>query len=1108
MKRALFCVSICVLAIGCNQKNRPSGLFELVPADYSGIHFQNSITENDSINVIDFQYCYNGGGVGVGDFNNDGLKDVFFTGNQVSSKLYLNKGELQFEDITEIAQVSTNTWVTGVSIIDINADGFEDIYLNVGGANCKGNCPNVLYVNQGIKGTDGIPKFIEMASEYGLNESEYAQQTVFFDYDLDGDLDAFIARNGNVPFDKNAPLPKNFYPAHLTDVLLENTQPAHLNHPYFVNVSKRSGIDKKGFALGLGIADFNNDNRPDIYVGNDFITNDLLYLNSPTDSIDRFLEASKLYFKHHTYNSMGLDISDVNNDGYQDLLVLDMLPFTNERRKMMLGVTNYDKYQLALKNGYTPQFVKNTLHINSGFVNGEPIAFQEIGFHAQIAATDWSWAPLFADFDADGDKDLMVTNGYGKDVTDLDFINFSNQNNMFGTKDARYQRIKELLRNRPRVVMPNFFFENLDGLSFSDVSNTWLSVPKSISNGAAFADFDNDGDLDIIINNIDQKAFVLKNKAESNPEFKYLKVVLKGSKDNRKGIGATINVWSKEGLQTHYQSVIRGYLSSVDPTAFFGLNDALVDSIQVIWPDGNQSVLRDVPSNQQLVISYGQTDVVKSQLKEKAPLLFEETHGALDFIHQENFSNDYVFQHLLPTQHSKMGPCMASSKDGKFLFIGGSHGFSGSVYGVLPNGRFSLVQRLEDSYEDTTAVFLDFDKDGDFDLYVASGGSEHPKNTELYQDRLYKNNRGLFRLVPSVLPDFRGSTSCVVPFDYDHDGDEDLFVGSNIVPREYPNHPESILLKNEKGIFKIAQRFKGIGMINDAVWEDMDGDGWTDLMVVGDWMPITILKNDNGRLVEKEADYIDLENKKLNTSGWWKSLVLGDFDNDGDPDFILGNLGTNNFINPSQEFPVYIYCKDFDQNGSVDPVIGAYQNTEMGKQLMPLHSRDDVTKQLVSVKNSYRTYEEFGKADYKTLLDISNLKESTLYTTLSQSSILQNNGGLEFVVKPLPISCQMAQINAMLVDDYDEDGNLDVLIAGNDFQAEPQFGRYDALNGIFLRGDGKGNFKDLRSSESGFHIPGQSNQLTKMKTNEGQTLILAGQNNDSLKIFTVKNNND
>ena len=1104
MKRFLLPFSVFVLVIACNQKKSTPSLFDLVSADYSGVHFQNTIVENDSINVIDFQYCYNGGGIGVGDFNNDGLKDLFFTGNQVSCRLYLNKGSLQFEDITELAKVTTKSWVTGVSIVDINNDGFDDIYLSVGGANCEGDCPNLLFVNEGVRNAEEIPRFKEMASEYGLAEGEYAQQTVFFDYDLDGDLDAFIARNGNVAFDKNSPFPKHFFPEHLSDVLLENIQPKHLNHPYFVNVSKQAGINEKGFALGLGIADFNNDNLPDIYVGNDFITNDLLYLNNPADST-QFSEQSSQYFKHQTYNSMGLDISDVNNDGYQDLLVLDMLPFTHERRKMMLGMTNYDKYQLALNNSYSPQFVRNTLQMNAGSLNGKPIGFQESAFQAQIAATDWSWAPLFADFDADGDKDLLVTNGYGKDVTDLDFINFSVQNNMFGTEKARDQRIKELLKDRPWVLMPNFFFENQSGASFSDVSSIWSSQPKSISNGAVFADFDNDGDLDIVVNNIDQKAFLLQNNAQLNPDFNYVKIDLEGDAGNRKAIGATIKVWSNELFQTHYQSVIRGYLSSVSPTAFFGLNQNLIDSVEVIWPDGKRTLLKDVTANQAITISHNESPDSKNNPRKNEPLLFEESDDKLQLVHKENFSNDFVYQHLLPTQHSKMGPSLASSEDGKFLFVGGSHGESGQVFEQMPNGKFRSVQLLEHEFEDTAATFFDFDNDGDHDLYVASGGSEHEKNSDLYQDRLYENKEGYFNLKPDKLPKVGASTICIVPFDFDKDGDQDLFMGSNIVPREYPSSPKSVLLTNDGGTFKIAQIFGALGMVNDAVWEDVDNDGWTDLVLARDWMSISILKNEEGKLIENEVHFSNEEGQKLDVSGWWKSLASGDFDNDGDMDFIAGNLGTNSFISPSQLYPLFVYRKDYDQNGSIDPVIGAYQNTKEGKRLMPLHSRDDVTKQLVSLKNRYLSYEDFSKVDFETLLQIDDLEEFTLHVAQSQSVMLENKGDMRFVVKPLPESCQIAQLNTILVDDFDGDGNLDALLAGNDFQAEPQFGRFDALNGIFLKGDGNGSFEALSPAETGFYVPGQTNQLIKTKSTSGQTSVLAGQNNDSLKVFTVKN---
>lgn len=1086
--------------IGCHQK-KSGDLFNMLSASYTGIDFQNTIIENDSINILDFQYCYNGGGVGIGDFNNDGLEDLFFTGNQVSSRCYLNKGNLKFEDITAEAGLTTETWITGVSIVDINTDGLDDIYLNVGGANCTGDCPNLLFVNQGMDETMEVPRFKEMAQSYGLDEKGYAQQTVFFDFDQDGDLDAFIARNGNVPFDKNSPVPKNYYPEHLTDILLENTQPKNLKHPYFVDVSEKMGIDRKGFALGLGIADFNDDNLPDVYVGNDFISQDALYINKTNDSSIGFVEQGKRYFKHHTYNAMGLDITDVNNDGYTDVFVLDMLPFTNERRKMMLGIMNYDKYQLALNNGYAPQFMRNTLHINSGIGNFGPLGFKEVAFISGVAATDWSWAPLFADFDSDGDKDLFVTNGYGKDVTDLDFINYNSQNNIFGTPEARETKLKTLLKGLPNVLMPNFMYENVGDGVFEDVSSSWAKQPISLSNGVAYADFDNDGDLDLVTNNIDQMAFVLENTSQSKSGFKYLKINLEGPKKNRRAIGATVKIWSKSNEQAHYQSVIRGYLSSISPIVYFGLREIAVDSLKVTWPDGKLSVLKNIKSNQTLDISWKEAEGTTSKaVRVQEPTLVAVQHK-LPFLHQENYSNDYVFQHLLPTQHSKRGPFLAASDNGDLMFIGGSTGIAGQLLRLNTDGDFEVVQEMDSDYEDSFALFVDHDNDGDEDLYVASGSSEHTKYHHLYRDRLYQNSNGFFELLEDNLPNVRESTSCVVPKDYDNDGDIDLFVGSNILPKEYPLAPKNYLLRNDNGVYAIAQEFADLGMVNDAVWADVDEDGKEDLIVVGDWMEVAFLKNLSGRFEQNDKlEFLDAEGNGIETSGWWKSIAPVDFDNDGDKDFLLGNMGTNNFINPSQEYPIYVYKDDFDKNGSIDPVIGAYQKTKKGLQLMPLHSRDDVMKQLVLLQNKYLTYNEFSEVGYKELLEISNLEDSTKKVSYSKSILLVNNGNSTFTLQPLPYSCQLAPINAILVNDVDGDGILDALLTGNDFQGETHFGRYDAFNGAYLKGTGAG-FEAVPTKRSGFYVPGQSNSIIVLEGQEKGTLFLAAQNNDSLKVF-------
>ncbi|MFP2995849.1 VCBS repeat-containing protein [Spongiivirga sp. MCCC 1A20706] len=1099
---ALLLVAV-VIFISCNSSNEKL-LFQQLDDVQTGIDFENAIEENDEINVIDFQYCYNGGGVGIGDFNNDNLPDIYFTGNQVSSKLYLNLGNFKFKEVTEIAQVNTTSWVTGVSVVDINADGLDDIYLNVGGANCKADCFNLLFVNQG-NNKDGIPIFKEKASEYGLNEAEYAQQTVFFDYDLDGDLDAFIARNGNVRFDKNSPMPKRYYPYYLNDVLLKNTFNEKLGHPYFKDVSKENGITGKGFALGLGINDFNEDGLPDVFVGNDFITSDLLYINT-NETEKRFSDQTKQFFAHSTYNSMGLDIADINNDALPDLMVVDMLPNGYKRQKMMLGAMNYDKFQLSLKNDYQPQYMRNTLSINSGKIANESLKFQELSFYANTAMTDWSWAPLLVDFDLDGLKDIFITNGYGKDVTDLDFINYTKQNNVFGTPQAREQKLKALLKDLPEVKMTNFFFENKGELFFEDVSTSWSNQQKSLSNGAAYADFDLDGDLDLVINNINQKATILKNNTTDNEDINFLTIQLKGTKQNKNAIGAKITLWSEGEVQQHYQSVIRGYLSSVQPGAYFGLKSSKIDSLEIKWPLGEVYKLKNIKANQEIVVDITSAKN-ESPTHSRTKLIVKKVVGMIPFEHTENVSNDFNYQQLLMKEYSKNGPCIASANSNgeNLLFVGGSKGQPGLVM-KLENDIFNIIQELESEYEDTDARFLDVNQDGFMDLYVSSGGNEFESNSTFYQDRLYVNNgQNNFSRSSTVLPNFLVNTSCVLENDFDKDGDLDLFVGGGFQARSYPIPSSSYLLVNEQGKYEHSTNLDLTGIINDAVWSDIDGNGWDDLFAVGEWMPLTIFKNENGKLVSIQPTFLDKENQSLKTSGWWKQIIKGDFDNDGDIDFVVGNQGLNNIVNPSQEQPIHIYTGDYDKNGSVDPVIGAYfDNGGSNKELMVLHTRDDVMKQLSALKNRFTKYEDFSKIKYKELLNIKNLKEETLKTEMFESVYLENIGNFKFKIKPLPKNCQLAPINTMLVHDVDQDGNLDVFLAGNNYYTETHFGGNDALNGLFLKGDNNGSFKVLDAAKSGFYVPGQSNDIEKIKLNSGGELILVAQNNDS--IATFKNN--
>ncbi len=1094
-----------ILAYACDW-NKDNSRFREVPSQHSGIKFNNSISSTGDINVIDFQYCYNGGGVGVGDFNGDGLPDLFFTGNQVSSALYLNTGGHTFRDITTTSGTVTESWVTGVSVVDINADNKDDIYLNVGGANCQGACKNVLFVNQG-NDEQGIPIFKELAEEYGLADGFYSQQTIFFDVDRDGDLDAYLLRNGNLKFDKNSPMPKRYFPEHLSDVMLENRLDEQLGHALFNPVKEWSTGNTKGFGLGVGIADFDNDGRVDLYAANDFISNDFLFLNKTTDEEAlKLAEVSKSVLGHQTYNAMGVDVADINNDLLPDVLVLDMLPFDYERQKRMMGSMNYDKYQLALKNGYSPQFVRNTLQIHNGIHQGQVVPFSEVAFLAGVAKTDWSWAPLIADYDMDGDKDIFISNGYAKDITDLDFINYAQQNNVFGSQETQDGALKKQIAALPAVPLPNFFFRNDGDLNFEDVSTHWSNANPTLSNGAAFVDLDLDGDLDLVVNNIDQQASLLENRTVNTEERFYLKVQLAGARQNTRAIGAKITVWQQGKAQGHFQSVVRGYLSSVEGQGYFGLVGETVDSLRVDWPLGGKTVLHNVPANQVLVLREEET-ARRSQTGSFAPSLFVEVRDFINHGHSENVSNDFASQRLLATQYSRQGPCLVAAQEkdqSHVVFIGGSHGKNGSLWSSIGEG-YQVRQELHSQYEDGAATFFDLEGDGDLDLYVGSGGSEHPSQSTMYQDRVYRNDDGDFHLAKDVLPEIFESTSVVAGADFDNDGDTDLFVGAGISPLQFPTSPSSALLENKNGRFQLVQApaIGPIGMVRDALWVDLDKDGWLDLIVVGAWMSVKIYKNYEGVLSAASWNIVDREGNKTATEGLWNTIAGGDFDEDGDMDFLLGNEGENNFISPTSDQPIYLYTGDFDNNGSIDPVMGSYFDFPGGSRLMPLQSRDDITRQLVSLKSKYQSYEDFAQVGFDRLLNIKDRNAETLTLSYSSSAVLINEGD-KFILQPLPGACQFSSINDFLVDDFDGDGHLDALAIGNDYTAETHFGRKDASVGWALIGDGKGGFKILPPAASGFVVTGQGSDIISLKDSSGKKRIIVGRNDKKLLVFERK----
>ena len=1112
MKHILLICAVVLLTTSCN-KSTSNNRFTLLQTSATNVEFNNTITGNDSLNIVTFQYIYNGGGVGIGDFNNDGLQDVVFTGNQVSSKIYLNNGGLTFKDISQAANFTTTSWVTGVTVIDINADGWDDIYLSVGGPNCSGNCNNLLFINNGLT-KNGIPTFTEEAAAYQLNEPNNSQQAVFFDYDLDGDLDVFIIHNGSSRFSQNSPVPKHYYTKELADYLLRNDSVEGIKHPVFTNVSDSLGIKHKGFSLGVAVQDFNNDDLPDIYVSNDFLTEDLVYINNGVDTVTHkhkgFAEFNKELLSVQSFNGMGVDVADVTNSGYPDIMVVDMLPKSYKRQKSMLGPHNYDKFLTAQRNNYSSQFMRNTLQIHNGLLNNTVVQASETAKFSGVAATDWSWSPMMVDFDNDGDKDIYITNGYVKDITDLDFINYSKQSTIFGSETAKNKQLSALISKAPGVFIPNYFYENTNNLKFKDVSKQWGSTEKSFSNGAAFADLDNDGDLDIVVNNINQKAFILQNNTtDLTTESNFLRLKLKGNKKNSKAIGTKIKLWSNGNMQTQYQSLTRGYLSSVEPIIHFGIKDTIVDSLHIIWPNKQITKVYNPKINTVLEVDIKYAKVTNNTSALELALLKNNT-SILPFKHQENSGHDYVSQHLLMSQYSKLGPCIAAANINKALgdelFIGGSKGQPSTIWTQNKDGIYQITQKLDSIYEDAAAVFIDIDNDKDLDLFVASGGAEFDSNSNILQDRIYINNGiGQFTLTNNNLPKLQNIGSCIAANDYDKDGDIDVFVGSRLVKGSYPTAPNSSLLQNNAGVFSTVKNdeLTTIGMVTDATWQDVNNDGWQDLIVVGEWMSISIFINNNGTLKKITPNWVNTGNKTTEVSGWWNTIKAGDFDNDGDIDFIAGNQGENSFVCPEENKPVYVYKQDFDKNGSIDPIIAQYfTDLDKNNVLLPVQTRDDIVKQLVVLKQKYSSYAAFSNPSFTELLEIKNLEEETLKATTFASVYIENLGNNTFKINKLPNICQLAPINDILIKDIDKDGFLDALLVGNNTTSETVYGFTRAIKGIYLKGS-KTGFNVVNNSESGFYVPEQSNHIIEAKTATNSSLIIATQNNTIAKSFYI-----
>jgi hypothetical protein len=1088
----------------------------MVPPKETGVRFANQLQETDSANSIFYEYYYNGAGVAIGDVNNDGLPDLFFGANMSKSRLYLNKGNLKFEDITEKCGINTNgKWVTGVSLVDINQDGWLDIYLCVAG-NINQDYHNLLYISNGNR--DNLA-FSEKASIVGLNDAGYSTQAEFFDYDRDGDLDAYIVTAAmNIPNKNALRMRKNDGSMSNTDRLYRNDGfDPKTSLPLFHNVSKEAGITWDGFGLGVSVCDINRDGWPDIYVGNDYISNDLLYVNQGDGT---FKEMIKDYMKHISNSTMGVDIADFNNDGLVDMLTLDMQPEDYFRKRTMaMNMRTYDRYLKELEAGYSPQYIRNMLQLNNGEIYGK-YTFSEIGQLAGMFETDWSWAPLLADFDNDGYRDLFIGNGIAHDMTNMDFSEFwmkKVRENPSLEWSVLYKILKTELNKKGNVKKPNVMYRNSGQYAFEDKTVAWGLDRPLYSTGSAFSDLDNDGDLDLVLNNVNDVASVYENtlikKDSVNKNHHFLAVQLTGDLLNKGGIGAKISIFYGRQQQYYEHFPIRGFQSMVDPEIHFGLGEAtLIDSLRIWWPDGKEQFLYKQSCDQVLALNHTQAIFSSKQriVADKSNKIFmpQAEKSKIDYRHNERQFIDFNIQPLVPHLYSQEGPGIAVgdvNSDGlDDFFVGGSTGYSGQIFFQQKAGNFlSSPLPGNNNYEDMGSLFFDADGDGDQDLYVVSGGSGLPPGNQFYADRLYINNgKGEFETDKNALPDFRVCGSQVTASDFDRDGDLDLFVCGRVDLEHYPLPPRSFLLRNDsKGknirftdvTGQVCRDLEKPGLVAAALWTDFDRDGWTDLILAGEWMPLTFFKNNRGNLVNVTSS-TGLENY----TGWWNSITAADFDGDGDIDYAAGNLGLNTQYKVSQQQPMRIMAKDFDRNGTLDPVCSYFVQ---GKSY-PIYQRNVLLQQIPSLKNKFKTYEDYAKATMDDIFPENSMKGAYIRDSrFFESAWIENLGNGSFRIHALPVEAQTAPVFGMLADDFNADGNTDLLLVGNSYSSNIYDGQYDAFIGLLLEGNGKGGFSPVLGRESGFFVDGDAKGMAELTMSDGSSLILAAQNSNYLKVF-------
>jgi len=1084
-QKSLFFLFALFYLYSCEDNDK---LFEL--KKHTKIQFSNKLTPTPSLNILTYLYYYNGGGVASGDFNNDGLIDLYFTGNQVQDKLYLNKGNFLFEDITEKAGIQNyDGWTTGVTLVDINNDTFLDIYISKVGNYQKIKGKNLLFINQGVS-EDGSPIFKEDAKKYNLDIVSFSTQSSFFDYDLDGDLDMFLLNHSVFPNRTYGKGKQRFEVDSLSgDKLFKNTD------GNFVEVSKEAGIfqGKIGYGLGCSISDINNDGYPDIYVGNDFFENDYLYVNQKNGTFEEIISKNETILGHTTHYSMGNDIADLNNDGFTDIISLDMLPEKIETYKTSGSEYSNQIYDQYIKNGYRHQYMQNTLHVNRGGTS-----FSEIAFSSGIAATDWSWAPLIVDLDNDGYKDLFISNGIKGATNDMDFMNYiANEKIQKQINKGMSREDLAFTKEIPEKKLSNSFFKNNSNLSFSNYTNQWFDKIPSFSNGAIYADLDNDGDLDIVVNNVNEKAYILENRSETNNQNNFLKIKFEGSATNRFGIGTKVIVHTDSLTITNENFISRGYLSAVSPELTIGLGKyTLADSITVIWPGGKFQVLKNIKSNRTLLLKYYEASDNFYLKNSQNNGLLTNADSLIKFKHLELPSYEFNREPLIPYAKGFEGPKITVSDinmDGTDdVFIGGAKKQSGKLFLQDSVGNFTTYK--QDSFEknsineDTDNLFFDADNDGDQDLIVVSGGNEF-KSGAVLNPRLYLNENGIF-ILSNEFKNIEINASVVRIIDFDSDGDQDIVIGANSFPQQFGKTAKNYLFENVGGgNFKDisstkAAEFSNIGLIEDIEIVDVNYDGIPDMVVVGHWMPISIFINDGKQFKLQSNNNLDFSH------GWWNTIKAEDFDKDGDIDLVVGNWGLNTRLRASKQKPLQLYRNDFDNNGSIEQIVTYYSQ---GKETV-FSSKDELTKQLPMLNKKFLSYAEFSHANFLDFFPKEKITNAYKKQVFEMASCyFENIENGKFKKKKLPFLTQSSSIKILHLSDFDKDGFKDILIAGNDFEISTQLGRLDAFHGIILLNDQNGFFT-IKTNPS-FDIPGPARDIKKIKVNGKEYLIVSINNN-------------